>query len=70
MWPKQGHLISKQLSDAQKYKIRFVGQLGVREAAAVRSAKTWKGGERKTGKKKEKKRERPCTNASFHLEVE
>lgn len=25
---------------------------GEREAAAVRSAKTWKGGERKTGKKK------------------
>lgn len=27
---------------------------GEREAAAVRSAKTWKGGERKTGKKKKK----------------
>lgn len=52
MHPKHGQLISKQLSGAQKHRIRFVGQLRVREAT-VRSAKTWEGGERKTvGKKK------------------
>lgn len=65
MHPKHGQLISKQLSGAQKHRIRFVGQLRVREAT-VRSAKTWEGGERKTvGKKKVL-----CTNASFHLEEE
>lgn len=56
MWPKQGHLISKQLSGAQKYKIRFVGQLGVRERRLQwDQQKHGREEKEKQGKKKEKK---------------